>query len=84
LLVSYTPKGASSLNLTFGTLDAPLGFERDDEVLTFTPSTSFNFELAGPSKLTGLFGTYETASTRPRSSPCSAVNTRTESPTHQH
>lgn len=58
LLVSYTPKGASSLNLTFGTLDAPLGFERDDEVLTFTPSTSFNFELARPSKLTGLFGTY--------------------------
>jgi hypothetical protein len=58
LLVSYTPKGASSLNLTFGTLDAPIGFERDDEVLTFTPSTSFNFELARPSKLTGLFGTY--------------------------
>ena len=58
LLVSYTPKGASSLNLTFGTLDAPLGFERDDEVLMFTPSTSFNFELARPSKLTGLFGTY--------------------------
>ena len=58
LLVSYTPKGASSLNLTFGTLDAPLGFERDDEVLLLTPSTSFNFELARPSKLTGLFGTY--------------------------
>jgi hypothetical protein len=58
LLVSWTPKGASSLNLTFGTLDAPLGFERDDEVLTFTPSTSFNFELARPAKLTGLFGTY--------------------------
>jgi hypothetical protein len=58
LLVSFTPKGNSSLNLTFGTLDAPIGFERDDEVLLLTPSTSFNFELARPAKLTGLFGTY--------------------------
>jgi putative OmpL-like beta-barrel porin-2 len=58
LLVSFTPKGASSLNLTFGTLDAPIGFERDDEVLLLTPTTSFNFELARPSKLTGLFATY--------------------------
>ena len=58
LLVSFTPKGASSLNLTVGTLDAPIGFERDDEVLLLTPTTSFNFELARPSKLTGLFGTY--------------------------
>ena len=56
LLVSFTPPGASNLNLTFGTLDAPVGFERDDEVLLFTPSTSFNFELARPAKLTGLFG----------------------------
>ena len=58
LLVSFTPPGASNLNLTFGTLDAPVGFERDDEVLLFTPSTSFNFELARPAKLTGLFGTW--------------------------
>jgi hypothetical protein len=57
LLVSFTPRGASNVNLTFGTLDAPLGFERDDEVLLLTPSTSFNFELARPAKLTGLFGT---------------------------
>jgi hypothetical protein len=56
LLVSFTPKGASNVNLTLGTLDAPVGFERDDEVLLFTPSTSFNFELARPAKLTGLFG----------------------------
>ena len=56
LLVSFTPPGASNLSLTFGTLDAPVGFERDDEVLLFTPSTSFNFELARPAKLTGLFG----------------------------
>ena len=48
LLVSFTPPGASNVNLTFGTLDAPIGFERDDEVLLFTPSTSFNFELARP------------------------------------
>ncbi|MEP7176547.1 MAG: outer membrane beta-barrel protein [Gemmatimonadales bacterium] len=58
LLVSFTPPGASSLTLTFGTLDAPLGFERDDEVLLLTPSTSFNFELARPAKLTGLLGTW--------------------------
>ena len=58
LLVSFTPPGASNLNLTFGTLDAPLGFERDDEVLLLTPSTSFNFELARPAKLTGLFGSW--------------------------
>jgi hypothetical protein len=58
LLVSFTPPGASSLNLTFGTLDAPIGFERDDEVLLFTPSTSFNFELARPAKVTGLLGTW--------------------------
>lgn len=58
LLVSFTPPGASNLSLTFGTLDAPLGFERDDEVLLLTPTTSFNFELARPGKLTGLFGTW--------------------------
>ncbi len=58
LLVSFTPQGASNINLTFGTLDAPIGFERDDEVLLFTPTTSFNFELARPAKLTGLFGTW--------------------------
>jgi hypothetical protein len=58
LLVSYTPPKLTNLSLTFGTLDAPVGFERDDEVLLLTPSTSFNFELGRPSKLTGLFGTY--------------------------
>jgi hypothetical protein len=58
LLVSFTPPGASNVNLTFGTLDAPIGFERDDEVLLFTPSTSFNFDLARPGKITGLLGTW--------------------------
>lgn len=58
LLVSFAPRGASNLSLTFGTLDAPVGFERDDEVLLLTPSTSFNFELARPAKLTGLLGTW--------------------------
>jgi hypothetical protein len=56
LLVSFTPKSATNVNLTLGTLDAPLGFERDDEVLLLTPTTSFNFELGRPAKLTGLFG----------------------------
>ena len=55
LLVSFTPKSASNVNLTLGTLDAPVGFERDDEVLLLTPTTSFNFELGRPAKLTGLF-----------------------------
>jgi hypothetical protein len=55
LLVSFTPKSASNVNLTLGTLDAPVGFERDDEVLLLTPSTSFNFELGRPAKLTGFF-----------------------------
>src|SRR6266540_3959379 len=36
LLVSFTPPGASNVSLTFGTLDAPIGFERDDEVLLLT------------------------------------------------
>jgi hypothetical protein len=58
LLVSFTPPKLTNLSLTFGTLDAPVGFERDDEVLLLTPSTSFNFELGRPAKLTGLFGTY--------------------------
>jgi len=58
LLLSFTPPGASNLNLTLGTLDAPVGFERDDEVLLLTPTTSFNFELARPSKLTGAFATW--------------------------
>jgi putative OmpL-like beta-barrel porin-2 len=58
LLLSFTPPGASNLNLTLGTLDAPVGFERDDEVLLLTPTTSFNFELARPAKLTGAFATW--------------------------
>jgi putative OmpL-like beta-barrel porin-2 len=58
LLVSFTPPKATNLSLTFGTLDAPVGFERDDEVLLLTPTTSFNFELGRPAKLTGLFGTW--------------------------
>jgi hypothetical protein len=58
LLVSFTPPKLTNLSLTFGTLDAPVGFERDDEVLLLTPSTSFNFELGRPAKLTGLFGTW--------------------------
>ncbi len=58
LLLSFTPPGATNLNLTLGTLDAPVGFERDDEVLLLTPTTSFNFELARPAKLTGAFATW--------------------------
>src|SRR3990172_8860119 len=53
LIVSWTPPGASALNVSFGRFDAPIGFERDDEPLNLVPTGSFNFEFARPSKLTG-------------------------------
>jgi hypothetical protein len=58
LIVSWTPPGASSLNLTFGRFDAPIGFERDDEPLNLLPTNSFNFELARPAKLTGAIARF--------------------------
>jgi len=58
LLVSLVVPGASSLSLTFGKLDAPVGFERDDEPLNFLATTSFNFELARPTKMVGLQSTW--------------------------
>src|SRR3989441_10563807 len=58
LIVSWTPPGASTLNVSFGRFDAPLGFERDDEPLNLLPTNSFNFELARPAKLTGLVARY--------------------------
>lgn len=58
LIVSWTPPGATSLNLTFGRFDAPVGFERDDEPLNLLPTNSFNFELARPAKLTGGIARY--------------------------
>ena len=58
LIVSWTPPGASSWNLSFGRFDAPVGFERDDEPLNLLPTNSFNFELARPSKLTGAIARY--------------------------
>lgn len=58
LLVSWSPPWATAWNLTFGRFDAPLGFERDDEPLNLLPTNSFNFELARPSKLTGLIARF--------------------------
>jgi hypothetical protein len=58
LLVSVIPSGSSGLNLTFGKVDMPIGFERDDEPLNFLASNSFNFELARPVKMVGLVGTW--------------------------
>jgi putative OmpL-like beta-barrel porin-2 len=58
LVVSWTPPGASSLNLSFGRFDAPVGFERDDEPLNLLPTSSFNFQLARPAKLTGAIARY--------------------------
>jgi hypothetical protein len=56
LLVNFTPGGASGLSLSFGKFDVPVGFERDDEPLDFQATSSFNFELARPSKMVGLVG----------------------------
>src|SRR5216117_1941514 len=53
LLVSWTPHTATRWSLAFGRFDAPIGFERDDEPLNLVPTTSFNFALARPAKLTG-------------------------------
>lgn len=58
LIVSWTPPGASAVNLSFGRFDAPLGFERDDEPLNLIPTNSFNFALARPAKLTGAVARY--------------------------
>jgi hypothetical protein len=58
LILNWTPPGASALTLSFGRFDAPIGYERDDEPLTLIPTTSFNFELARPVKLTGVMGRY--------------------------
>jgi len=63
LLVSVVAGSKSNLNLTFGKVDIPIGFERDDEPLNLLASNSFNFELARPVKLVGLTGTW-TASPR--------------------
>ena len=58
LLLSVTPPGLTDLTLEFGKLDAPIGFERDDEPLVFLASPSFNFELARPAKMVGLLATW--------------------------
>jgi len=56
LLFNITPSLGAGLSVAFGKADAPIGFERDDEVLNFLPSTSFNFELGRPAKFTGVIG----------------------------
>src|SRR5262245_58866259 len=45
LLVSWTPGRANRWTLALGRIDAPIGFERDDEPLNFLPTGSFTFEL---------------------------------------
>jgi hypothetical protein len=54
LIMTVTPPGLSSVSFSFGKLDAPIGFERDDEPLNLQPTTSFNFSLARPAKMVGL------------------------------
>src|SRR5213592_1319912 len=58
LIINWTPKRLSTLTLSFGRFDAPIGFERDDEPLNLIPTTSFTFENARPVKFTGLMARY--------------------------
>src|SRR5216117_1973325 len=58
LIINWTPKRLSTLTLSFGRFDAPIGFERDDEPLNLVPTTSFTFENARPVNLTGLMARY--------------------------
>src|SRR5712664_122391 len=46
LIINWTPARLSTLSLTFGRFDAPIGFERDDEPLNLIPTTSFVRERA--------------------------------------
>lgn len=54
LLISWTPHQASQWTVAFGKIDAPVGFERDDEPLNLLPTNSFTYQYARPDKLTGL------------------------------
>jgi len=58
LIINWTPARLSTLTLSFGRFDAPVGFERDDEPLNLVPTTSFTFEHARPVKFTGLMVRY--------------------------
>src|SRR6266481_1756609 len=58
LIINWTPGRLSTLSLSFGRFDAPIGFERDDEPLNLIPTTSFTFENARPVKFTGLMARY--------------------------
>src|SRR5439155_22375575 len=43
LIINWTPKRLSTLTLSFGRFEAPIGFERDDEPLTLFPTPLFTF-----------------------------------------
>src|SRR6266581_1608250 len=58
LIINWTPARLSTLTLSFGRFDAPIGFERDDEPLNLVPTASFTFENARPVKFTGLMARY--------------------------
>src|SRR3989440_4276880 len=58
LIINWTPARLSTLSLSFGRFDAPIGFERDDEPLNLIPTTSFTFDNARPVKFTGLMARY--------------------------
>ncbi len=55
-IINLTPPSHSSLSFAAGRFDAPIGSERDDEPLNLQATSSFNFELARPAKMTGVIG----------------------------
>ncbi len=56
LIVNFTPGGGSGMSFSFGKFDVPIGFERDDEPLNLQATSSYNYDLARPSKMVGLIG----------------------------
>jgi Putative beta-barrel porin-2, OmpL-like. bbp2 len=63
LIVNATPPTWSSVSVSFGKFDTPLGFERDDEPLNLQATTSDNFDLARPAKQVGLIGRWAASRT---------------------
>lgn len=58
IVVAWTPHSANQWTFEFGRLHAPMGFEQDDQPLNFLPTSSWNFQFARPSAITGAIVRY--------------------------
>src|SRR5207245_11645267 len=58
LIINWTPARLSTLSLSFGRFDAPIGFGRDDQPLNLMRTTCFTFGTARPAEFTGLTARY--------------------------